>query len=278
MFQKIVDIAKKISLPNIYLNLVELTAKTDYAMAEVALLLEDDATIAPCFLRIVNSPIYRRYRKIETMSHAVSIMGIDQIHDIVLAASVGKVLDGLPTSFMGMKKFWERSLYCAVMTRQLALTRNQMESNRFLLLGLLHDIGHLFMYLSFPQESKQAVRYAKKWKRPLFQVEKELLGFDYATVGGYVMKTWNLPETLQAVTYFHPEPGKAKHFALEAGFVHLASLLAISELESGNFGRGIFPVDPAAWNLTGLTKEQCLHARRSAAELFASVDESIFSL
>ena len=48
----------------------------DYTMAEVAILVGRDPGMATRFLRVVNSPLYRRIRKIETVSHAVSLLGI----------------------------------------------------------------------------------------------------------------------------------------------------------------------------------------------------------
>jgi len=131
------------------------------------------------------------------------------------------------------------------------------------------------MYIAIPEESQQAILNAKKLARPLYQVERELLGFDYAKLGGYVMGQWDLPKSLQAITCFHPEPGKADQFASETAVLHLASLLVQSDLEDADFGAGPFLVDPAAWQLTGLTEKQCLDARQTAAEQFAEVAESI---
>ncbi len=278
MFHKVVKSAQLISLPDIYIKLKGLMDEPDYTMAEVALLVGRDPGMATRFLRVVNSPLYRRIRKIETVSHAVSLLGIRQVHDIVLSASVAEAFEGIQTDVMNMQKFWQRSFYCAVMSKQLALECGIMESDRLFVIGLLHDIGHLFMYLAIPKESQQAILNAKKLERPLYQVERELLGFDYAKLGGYVMGQWDLPKSLQVITCFHPEPGKANQFASEAALLHLACQLVQADLEAGAFGAGAFLVDPAAWQLTGLTEEHCLNARQTAAEQFGAVSESISTL
>jgi HD-like signal output (HDOD) protein len=278
MFQKVVKSAQLISLPDIYIKLKELMDDPDYTMAEIALLVGRDPGMATRFLRVVNSPLNRRVRKIETVSQAVSLLGVHQVHDIVLSASVAEAFAGIQTEVMNMKKFWQRSFYCAVMTKQLALECEILESDRLFVTGLLHDIGHLFMYIAIPEESQHAILTAKKLEHPLYLVERELLGFDYAKLGGYVMGTWDLPKKLQAITCFHPEPGKADQFASETALLHLASLLVQADLEDADFGAGAFLVDPAAWQLTSLTEEQCLQARQTAAEQFGEVAESISSL
>ena len=278
MFQKVVKSAQLISLPDIYIRLKELMGEPDYTMAEIALLVGRDPGMATRFLRVVNSPLNRRIRKIETVSKAVSLLGIRQVHDIVLSASVAEAFEGIQTDVMNMKKFWQRSFYCAVMTKQLALECEILESDRLFLTGLLHDIGHLFMYIAIPEESQHAILKAKKLERPLYQVERELLGFDYAKLGGYVMGQWDLPKSLQSITCFHPEPGKADQFASEAALLHLARLLVQTDLEAADFGARAFLVDPAAWQLTGLTEEHCLNARQTAAQQFNEVAESISAL
>ena len=278
MFHKVVKSAQLISLPDIYLKLKELMDDPDYTMAEVALLVGRDPGMATRFLRVVNSPLYRRIRKIETVSHAVSLLGIHEVHDIVLSASVAEAFEGIQTDVMNMQKFWQRSFYSAVMTKQLALESGMMESDRLFVIGLLHDIGHLFMYLEIPEESQQAIFNAKKLGRPLYQVERQLLGFDYAKLGGYVMGQWDLPKSLQFITCYHPEPGNANQYASEAALLHLASRLVQADLEAGTFGAGAFLIDPAAWQLTGLTEAQCLHARQAAAEQFGAVADSISTL
>ncbi len=278
MFQKVVKSAQLISLPDVYLKLKELMDEPEYTMAEVALLVGRDPGMATRFLRVVNSPLNRRVRKIETVSQAVSLLGIRQVHDIVLSASVAEAFEGIQTEVMNMKKFWQRSFYCAVMTKQLALDCGILEDDRLFVTGLLHDIGHLFMYIAIPEESQHAILKAKKLERPLYQMERELLGFDYAKVGGYMMRQWDLPKSLQAITCFHPEPGKSNQFASETAMLHLASLLVQADLEAGVFGEGAFLVDTAAWQLTGLTEEHCLKARQTAAEEFNAVAESISGL
>lgn len=277
MFQKVIRSAQLISLPDIYIRLKELLDDPDYTMAEVALLVGRDPGMATRFLRVVNSPLYRRVQKIETVSHAVSLLGIRQVHDIVLSASIAEAFEGIQTEVMNMKKFWQRSFYCAVMIKQLAKACNLLEIDRLFVVGLLHDIGHLFMYMAIPEESQHAILRAEHEKRPLYKVERELLGFDYAKLGAYMMGKWNLPKRLQAITWLHPEPCKANQFAQETALLHLSSLLVRSDLEGGVFGEGPFTVGPTVWPTTGLTRDQCLNFRLTGADEFGKVANS-FSL
>lgn len=248
----------------------------DYSMADVAILVGSDPGMATRFLRLVNSPFNRRVHKIETVSHAISLLGIQQIHDIVLSASIARAFEGIKAQQMDMKKYWQRSFYSAVTARQLALECGIPEIDHIFTMGLLHDIGHMIMYQAIPEESQQAAEKSKNLAQPLYQVERELLGFDYAKLGAYMMKLWNLPEKLQVITCFHPEPHRTGRYTMEASLVHLGCLLVLSDLENGVFGEGAFTVDPSAWQITRLTEEHCLEYRQAASEQFNQVENHIF--
>jgi hypothetical protein len=92
------------------------------------------------------------------------------------------------------------------------------------------------------------------------------------------MGQWDLPKSFQVITRFHPEPDKANQFGSDAALLHLASLLVQADLEAGAFGAGAFLVNPAAWQLTGLTEGHCLQALQTAAEQFSTVADSITTL
>ena len=277
MFHKIVNEAKLITLPDIYIKLKALMGESDYTMAEIALLVGYDPGMASRFLRAVNNPLNRRVRKIDTVSHAVSLLGINQVHDIVLSASITEAFEGIENKVMNMRKFWRKSLYCAVMAKQIALEIDLMESDRLFTIGLLHDIGHLFMYISIPDESQHAASKAKETMQSLYQAERETLGFDYAILGGYMMKQWDLPHSFQKVINHHPEPANAGDFVTEATLLHLCSLLVMSDLEEETFGEGRFAVDPDVFGSTNLTMEQCLNIRMNALDQLSEVEDSIIN-
>jgi HD-like signal output (HDOD) protein len=276
MFQTVVKSAQLISLPEIYTKLKELVEEPDFTMAEVALLVGSDPAMAARFLRAVNNPLNRRVRKIETISHAVSMLGIRQVHDIVLSASVAEAFEGVQNKVMNMRKFWQRSFYTAVMNKRLAAECQMSDSERFFVIGLLHDIGHMFIYLAIPETAQKIMIDAMQLERPVHQVEREMLGFDYAQVGGFVMRQWDLPKNFQAITYFHSQPGKATYYDVESALLHLSAILVMSDLEGGVFGQGTFTVDPAVWSKTDLTTEQCLSARNAAADAYSEIANNLF--
>ncbi len=173
--------ANLISLPDVYLRLREILDDEDFAMAEVAVVISHDPALTLRLLRVINSSLYGFARTIETVSHAISLLGTQPVHDLVLAASVTQAFEDASTNIIDMHQFWQHSVYCAVSSRQLAGQCSGANKERLFVAGLLHDIGHLIMYQVIPELSQQAKTVAQETSQPVFKVERDLIGFDYAT-------------------------------------------------------------------------------------------------
>ena len=152
--------AKLFSLPDIYLRLKNLLKEPDFAMAEVAVIISQDPAITLRLLRMVNSSLYGLSTKVETVSRAITLLGTQQIHDLVLATSIAQSFDRISINVMDMRRFWRRSVYCGIITRQLAIKCGGCDPEHLFIAGLLHDIGHLIMYQAIPDLSQQALLIA----------------------------------------------------------------------------------------------------------------------
>jgi len=249
--------AKLVSLPDIYLRLRSVLDDPEFSMSDVADVISRDPGMTARLLRLVNSAFFGLTAKIETVTRATSLLGTQQVHDLVLATSVAETFDGMSSEVMEMHRFWRRSVHCGILSRLLANKCNVLDSERLFVAGLLRDIGHLIMYQTLPELSQKALMQAEKTGQPLFKAEQEIIGLDYARVGGALMRQWDLPRSLAQATEFHVEPGRAGENALETAIVHLAGLICES------LGAGESPqawqkrVDEAAWQTTRLTIRQC---------------------
>lgn len=257
-FETVTKGAKLVTLPDIYLRLKEILDGPDYAMAEVAIVISQDPSTTLRLLNLVNSSFYGFVNKVETVSRAITLLGTTQVHDLVLATSVAQAFSGMSTEVMDMETFWTRSIFCAVASRNLAAISGKCDKERLFVSGLLHEIGHLIMYQTIPGLAQQAILSSQEKEIPIQQAERDLIGFDYALVGGILMEQWNLPDCLRESTLYHLEPQRAENFPVETSLVHIAGLLTNADHGQGVFNEGILCVDGSVWEITELSAEQCI--------------------
>jgi HD-like signal output (HDOD) protein len=250
--------AQLITLPAVYLRLKAVLDDPDYSVADLEEVISQDPAITARLLRQVNSPYFGFASRIDTVFRAVGLMGSQQVHDMVLATSVAQTFEGISIEIMDMYAFWRQSVYCATAARLLAAECNILDSERLFVAGLLRDIGHLVMYQSIPEQSRQAVIEARQGCHSLYMIERDLIGFDYAALGGALLQQWGLPESLWEPVAMHVTPEQAEDYPLEVAIVHLAAILSEvtdPEIDPESL---MVQIHPTAWQLTGLSLEQLL--------------------
>ena len=249
---------KLFSLPDLYFRLKSILDNPEFSVHEVTQLLGKDPGMTARLLRLVNSPFFGYAAKIETVSRAVAMLGSQQVHDLVLASSVTQTFAGMSSEVMDMGLFWRNSIHCAAAARLLASNCNVIDSERLFVAGLLCDIGHLIIYQQLPGRAQQASERARQQEQQLFIVEREVLGFDYAHVGGLLARQWELPWTLREAIEFHVEPARCEKCPLETSIVHIAHVVTTTLRGAAAASPDALRVDPWVWGITGLLPEQCL--------------------
>ncbi|MBU4525362.1 MAG: HDOD domain-containing protein [Desulfomicrobium sp.] len=175
-------------------------------------------------LRLVNTPIYGFQRKVETISRAVSIVGLREVGLLASSLLMVEQFGVIPKSVIEMRTFLEHSLGCALTCKELAETTGLAEAEQAFVAGLLHDVGRLYFFTSFPERSRFCIDSALKHQRPLLTEEALFFGVDHATMGQRLLDGWKMPEGLGRVVGSHHDPLLAPGLPL-AGIVHMADIL-----------------------------------------------------
>lgn len=253
------------SLPDLYLKLKSLIDTNNYGMSDVANIIIRDPAMSARLLKMVNSAWFGFQRQIDTVSQAVSIIGAQQIHDLVLASTMANSFAGMSNDVMNMQTFWEKSIRSAVIAKLLAQACDIKTTETFFLMGLLHDIGHLIIYKHAPLAAQQAKIKSEQSQLPLHLIEREILGFDYAQAGSTLMQNWQLPSIIQHTTRFHIEPELDKEDQLESSIIHIAHMMSLQTEKSTG--------DPLENSIAPLTLELTGLSLSKLQELYSEIDE-----
>ena len=221
------------SLPALYYDLVRAISNPYAMIDEICGIIRRDQSLTSRLLKLANSAFYGLPTKVGTLQEVVQIIGLREIQDLVLATSVIKAFEKLPTHLIDVPSFWQHSIACGVASSLLAEQRRDPMPERFFVGGLLHDIGRLIMFLNAPDESREILLRCESQQELSLQIEREVLGFDHAMLGAELILLWKLPRSLVEMVGCHHQIPSSTANVLDAFTVHYADFI-VSVLEFGN--------------------------------------------
>jgi putative nucleotidyltransferase with HDIG domain len=257
-----------VSLPELAISVNRMANDPRFSAADIGQSITRDPAMTARLLKIANSPYFGFPSRIETVARAITIIGTQQLRDLITAASVIDVFRDLPNELISMETFWRHSIRCAVIARSLAAYLDEANIERFFTAGLLHDIGYLVLYRELPELSKQTLEHCRDNREIVFIVEQEIIGFDHAAVGGELLRAWNLPEMLVEAVEFHHTPGLAKNYTREADIIHVANYLANTMTANASHDADTPALDNAALHRLNLSDDILMRLLKGAEEQF----------
>jgi HD-like signal output (HDOD) protein len=221
------------TLPEIASRLMTMVNDPLVSTSDVAAIIAQDPSLSSRVLRLSNSAFYGMPGKINTINHAVVLLGFKIITTIVLSLTVFDMFPEHKRSrrLFDRKAFWLHSLCCGLIARRLA----QHAKKRFLFdpeelfcAGLLHDIGKIVLEQYLHEEFHTALTVARDKAIPQYRAEMECLGFSHATVAEWLTAGWGLPAQISRALAKHHEPEDAHQLIDSAGVCHVADWLCYS--------------------------------------------------
>lgn len=200
--------------PNRSRLLVAVTAE-DPEMDELIRLVESDVLISARTLRVANSSFYGLPQQVDSVGHAVTLVGLRSLQSMVLAAVVMEQFRSHDPGLQHtLTQHWKHAVGVAVCARQLA-PRARLNGETAFTAGLLHDIGRLAMATLDPQryqlgeqgQDDPVLRHTGEAVAPLLLAERRVWGFDHCQVGSMLAAQWNLPPALSRSMALHHDCG-----------------------------------------------------------------------
>jgi HD-like signal output (HDOD) protein len=121
--------------------------------------------------------------------------------------------------------------------------------------GLLHDIGKVIIGLKCTDEMLDIRHAIETDELYILEAERQILDTDHAEVGGWLAKSWYLPDKLSEPISFHHNLIKSDSHRVKAAVVHFADVL-IKASAFGDSGDPYVPmIDPLAWEVLKLDEK-----------------------
>jgi len=215
------------TLPTVALRVMEITANPKSSANDLMDIISPDVSLTSKILKIANSPFYGLTREISSLQHAVTVLGFKEIRNLVISTVAFDSFKNLgKNNKFDINKFWRHSFYCALAAKTIAVDM-KIESSELFVAGLVHDIGKLAMYITFPGEfmMQAEIMNPLKIKYTAFEAEKDVFGMTHDDVGMKLLKKWMFPESLLTAVGYHHRPQEADKKSNFPMIVHVADIL-----------------------------------------------------
>jgi putative nucleotidyltransferase with HDIG domain len=246
------------TLPNIALRIVELASNPDSDTRDITAVMETDPSLSTRVLRSVNSAAYGLRNKVSSLSQAIAYLGMKQIRNLAVTASVSQVFQ--KDEHIGSydrKRLWKHLVAVGICARLLAMRQRLTDFEDVFLAGLLHDIG-LILEDQHVHEPFKAVVLALRAGDDLLSCEQQHLGFDHTRLGEAMAVTWKLPDCISdAIRHHHDAAAYQGKFPPVVQCVEVANFIcSLKGLSAAGINLVRFP--RAAIVARSLTKEDLL--------------------
>ena len=268
-------VVRLVSLPEVCIRVNEMMDDPGVNATDIGKVIAQDTSLTARLLKIVNSAFYGFQARIETVSRAVTVIGLRELRGLVLAASAVESFSKLPNDVLNLVNFWRHSVYCGVIAQLLAQKCNVLHSERLFVGGLLHDIGKLVITNKLINESREVSKRVEQKKKFDFDIEHAVLGFDHAEVGGLLLKEWNMPESLCNSVMYHHRPNASTDPTIEICIIHIANILTNRAEHGITQSEKIQSIEPIALEMTGLTEDDFESIYTHASAVFSEALDAI---
>jgi len=169
------------------------------------LILHDQA-LAARILQVANSPLYPFRSEVKTISHAITLLGLNQVRSLAIGMSIFDSFSrGARSEAAHLRNLWMHSYGVGALSQKIWGKRSTSSDSEFAFLcGLLHDIGKVVYF------KKAAIHYSYVFAQErmgdepyISAVEFEYYGISHAPLGAILAERWGFPSKLCNVIRRH---------------------------------------------------------------------------
>lgn len=184
------------SRPEILIQLNKLISDQDIDVDQICKVLKQDIALFSSVLATVNTPYFGLARKITSLEHAVTLLGINRVFTIVRLAALRNSLSTLGP----LERFWDTGADVAQICGILARRFPEVNADDAYTLGMLHDCGLPLMMHNFQGYKKFLEHIPCDSISGLHKAQLDQYGVSHYDLGYALTKSWNLPDaTCEAI-------------------------------------------------------------------------------
>lgn len=195
------------TLPEVTVKIIELVEDPSSSARDLHHLISSDPALTARMLKVVNSAFYGLPRQIASINRAVSLLGLNAVKNIAVAASLAKLFRGGAIGpHFDAHDLWTHCCATATAAQTIAkLQRKNGIADEAFLAGLVHDVGVL-VALQYDQTLFNEAIERSVDGEDFRTSEQTIFGETHESFGKALCEHWKFPSSLAWVAGHHHEP------------------------------------------------------------------------
>jgi len=256
--------------PVVATRLMQMLANENVTITEVGKVIAAEPVFAARVLSMANSPLFALQRQVKTITHAVTLLGIQRVKAVTMTRAVGDFV-APALKIEPLRKCWQNSLAGAMLAEKLARSC-QMDGDLAYLAALLRDIGRLALMMKWPGPYVNLLVTSAEGPFDVMATERDLFDIDHCEAGSWLLAHMQFPEVLCQVA--------GRHHETPTGPFGIVQLVRVADLMADSLGFGVLADTPGPeWIevLAQLPELSRPHFRHDPAELKTELQAKILS-
>jgi putative nucleotidyltransferase with HDIG domain len=216
-------------IPPIATEIMALVEDENSSMSDIADLISHDPSITASLLKICNSAYFGFVRDIESVHDAITLLGLDQIVELVLLNNMAENFKDEPGGYgLGEGELWHHAVLSAHVSKILAESHEVSNKKHLIFTGaLLKDIGKLILgrFVAFSFEKINILVHSKSYS--FNDAEKEVIGMNHEELGAMVGEKWRFSEKLNYIIRHHHMSDDSARDDVECALVYLGDIISM---------------------------------------------------
>lgn len=249
------------------------------SMSELSKMIVTDPLLTGNVLKIANSAYFGMQQKVNSIGHALMIIGLLNVKAILYQDGLLKLLQSKKAgdSFM-IESLWEHAMLTSICASHLQSLFGGLDKGTLFTLGLLHDIGK-FVMSDLPTAHGDPMSLNVSATEFTIYDEEKVYGANHAVVGRLLFDQWGFPEQMGRIIERHHDLSIEESDMIDLDSKDFKYLLALflSNQTAKLFAsedKSVSPIASLSSRYHHLVQKKKLHGLMIDSSLFAEIKKA----
>lgn len=206
---KIANMTDLPTLPDYLFKIIKLLKDENASVSKLVQLVEHDHSLVLQLLKLVNSGFYGVRQRINTVSSAVTLLGMTGIKQLIYSTAIMDFYS--EEEKMGWEHSYSSSLLMNILIKECEIP----VAENLPMTTLMHDVGKVVLKKFNPHKYDIVTNMIKSTPTPQCEAEETILHINHAEVGGIVMEKWKMSDDIIIPIAYHHSDVLPETYMLE---------------------------------------------------------------